>query len=81
MPLIWIRINPDSFKIDDTKINMSKKEKIEKVVNLINYLSNIKDTAPLMIYYCFYNIINNKPEILKDEKYPEELKQVVKYLI
>ena len=81
MPLIWIRINPDNFCIDNKKIRMTKKEKIEKVVNLINTLSESKTELPLTIYYCFYNIINNQPEILEDATYPEELKSIVNYLI
>ena len=81
MPLIWIRINPDNFNIDGKKIKMSKQEKIEKVVKLINSLSQTTQELPLLIYYCFYNMVDKQPEILQDESYPEALKSIVKYLI
>ncbi len=56
MPLVWIRYNPDTFYKGESKIKIDKKDRINKVVNLINKLSEVPENiSPLTIYYCFYD--------------------------
>ena len=70
-----------SFGEKNENPSFCKKHKSPTMINLINDLCNTKHNLPLTIYYCFYNITNDKLEILEDESYPQELKQIVKYLI
>lgn len=77
-PLIWIRYNPNSFKINGRITSLKEEDKIIKVSNLIkNILENKDYLKPMSIYYCYYDIKNNKLEVLDDPDYNQELKEIV----
>jgi hypothetical protein len=68
MPLVWIRYNPDSFVKGETKVKINKKDRIKKVINLINKLSEVPEDVPLLsIYYCFYDTYDDGSLCILDD--------------
>ena len=77
-PLVWIRYNPNSFKSNGRIINLKEEDKINNISKLIkNILESQDELKPMTIYYFYYDIKNNKLEVLNDPDYKEELKSIV----
>ncbi len=83
-PIVWIRYNPDCFKINNETQKITKEQRIKKIIDFINSFTN--DYVPdLSIFYFYYNIIeddnkNKKLCIFDDLDYPEEIKSIVKII-
>jgi hypothetical protein len=78
---IFIRYNPDLFYIGKRKVfkkNLSEKERILKISELIKSLVNIKDSLPdLSCYYCFYDVNEQGiPIIFENQNFDIEFKKI-----
>ena len=81
IPLIFIRYNPDAFRIDEELQKIKKKDRLKRYVELVKELENSEeDMMPLTIYYMYYDMIGDKLEIFYDPDYPEELKGNVRII-
>ena len=79
MPLVFIRYNPDSFRIDGVLQKIKKKDRLKRYVELVRELENSEEEMmPLTIYYLYYDTTGDKLEIFYDPDYPQELKGNVK---
>lgn len=73
-PIMFIRYNPDCYRIDGKKM---KKPKKEREVILKKYIENVKFDRDFSIVYMFYDMQVGKPRIFEHEAYDETLKQCV----
>ena len=81
MPLVFIRYNPDAFRIDGELQKIKKKDRLKRYVELVKELENsYEEMMPLTIYYLYYNVNGDNLEIFYDPDYPEELKGNVKII-
>ena len=71
----WIRFNPDAFNIDGIKKQYSINDKLNKLKATIIDIQNNPPKNNFSITYLFYNIVDNKPEIIIDDDYPEHFKE------
>lgn len=79
MPLIFIRYNPDSFRIDGELQKIKKKDRLNRYIELVKELEKKEeDMIPLTIYYLYYDVNGDNLEIFYDPEYPEDLKGNIK---
>jgi hypothetical protein len=74
---LFVRYNPDKYKIDGIKTETSKEIMQEKLVNVIN---NYEPKSNLEIIYLYYDAIseNEKPLICKSDEYHSEMEKCVR---
>jgi hypothetical protein len=77
MPLVFLRFNPDAFRIDGQIQKIKKKDRLKRYVELVKELENSEDLMPFTVYYLYYDITDNKLNITCDTEYPIELKDNV----
>jgi len=79
LPVVWIRYNPDVFKINDVTQKIPKEKRIKKIVDFIEKNSKVRENVPdLSIYYFYYDLNENKQLcIFNDPEYSKEVKQYV----
>jgi len=75
---VWIRYNPDAFKVEGAKRRVKREER-ERI--LVEFLKTYKPQLDMEIIYMFYDTIAGKPAIFLDPDYPEELKKCVTRVI
>ena len=81
MSLIFIRYNPDAFRVDGELQKIKKKDRLKRYVELVRELENSEEEMmPLTIYYLYYDTNGDKLEIFYDADYPKELKGNVKII-
>ncbi len=79
-PTVWLRYNPDTFKIDGKTVRTFKKDREEV---LLRFLRNYVPTRPMTIMYLYYGCHSGpngewaQPTVLDDEDYSDEMKQFV----
>jgi uncharacterized Zn-finger protein len=76
LPIIFIRYNPHTFKVNGNGVNIGRKYR-EQV--LINYIKTIpKNLPPLTIQYMYYDVdSSNELLIWSDPEYPQSIKDLV----
>lgn len=80
LPVIWVRFNCDSYRIDGT---LQKKKQSERFSFLETFLHNLEkqDHVPFSIQYLFYDCITVEKELelelFSNEDYNEDIKQYV----
>jgi len=67
--LVWIRFNPDAYKINDVKGSASYAERKKK---LLDVLANYVPTNENEIIYMYYDIRDSVPEITLSPEYDKE---------
>jgi len=82
LPIVWIRYNPDTFKINNECQKITKEQRIKKIIEFIEKCIENKDNIPgLSIYYFYYNLNKDKQLcIFDDPDYPEEIKSLVQVI-
>lgn len=75
-PVVWIRYNPHTYKIDGKKQTMTHEERQKQ---LLNFLDDIEfDNQPqVRVYYMFYDTDGGVPRVLDDPEYQETVKSWV----
>ena len=76
-PTLWIRFNPDSFKINGQNQKIPKKERFHQLCQEIcKERPNLKDG--FRILYMYYDLDDNlELKILEDDDYPEWFKPMI----
>lgn len=76
LPLVFIRYNPHSFKINGQTTKVTDKERHTSLLNTLNIVAEMEaDLKPLSVIYLFYDCdVNNCPTILSDPEYDENIK-------
>lgn len=82
IPLIFIRYNPDVFKIDGKLQKIKKKDRLKRYLDLIKELeeTSTEEMIPLTIYYLYYDMDGDKLEIFNDPDYSNDLKDNVRII-
>lgn len=73
----WIRYNPDKFKIDDKESSYEGIKRLNKLKETIEKIQNYPPKNNFTITYLFYDIFNNKPEIIIDKDFIDTFKEHV----
>lgn len=72
--LVWIRFNPDAYKIDGEKGLVKIKERKEKLLDLLeNYIPKGEDE----IIYMYYDVRDGRPEISYSPDYDKNLHECI----
>ena len=76
-PTLWIRFNPDSFKIDGENQKISKKNRFQQLCQeMLKERPNLKDGFKIL--YMYYDLDENlELKILEDDEYPEWFKPMI----
>ena len=78
VPVVWIRFNPDKFKVNGTEKKASKEERFKQLEDV---LLNYKPSCQMEVIYMFYDSITGddklKPAIFNDSDYFELFKPMV----
>lgn len=78
MPVVFIRFNPDCFRMNNIVCKIPFKIRIQKFIKVISILSSDKNQLmPLNIVYLYYNRTDDVLDIFNDIDYPEELKKCI----
>lgn len=74
-PLLWVRFNPDGFKINGATQQVERKVRIE---TLVDFIREYHPTKPMEVAYFYYNLNNaGTPEICDDAEYATEMKPLI----
>jgi hypothetical protein len=80
MPLVFIRFNPDGYRKNKILQNKTKEERLKRYIEIYNQIKADKENLkPVNIFYLFYDVKNDKLEILDDPEYPGDIKELVKF--
>lgn len=71
----WIRFNPDNFKINGIKKQYYINDKFKQLKATVINIQNNPPNNNFSITYLFYDIVDKKPEIIKDNDFPEHFKE------
>lgn len=74
LPLLFIRYNPDSYKINGIMQKTLKKDREE---TLIKFINNYIPEKQLEIKYMFYDMHDNKPSITFSSEYSKDIKKCI----
>ena len=74
LPLVFIRYNPDVYKVDGKKIEKTKGKREEALVELLKS-SVCSPTQPLTVQYMFYDVEDGETLISKEADYNEQIKE------
>jgi hypothetical protein len=81
IPLVFIRYNPDAFRIDGDLQKIKKKDRLKRYVELVKELEESEEDMMLLtIYYMYYDLNGYKLKIFYDPDYPRKLKGNVKII-
>lgn len=72
--LLWIRFNPDAYKINGTTVHTPTAERHATMERLIRDYEPVKDVA---VKYLFYTLQAGKPAVFSDADYPDSFKSWV----
>jgi hypothetical protein len=75
--LLWLRVNPDEFKVDGRSVKIHKREKFGRVVEIIRHFELHGLQKDIGVMYLFYDTVGNKPAILDDVDYSDDFKPFV----
>lgn len=75
LPIMFIRINSDTFRVDKKVKKVIKKERAAKLVDFINNIKFDSESPYLQIQYMYYDCVDNKLKIHDDEDYNDNIKQ------
>ncbi len=76
IPILFIRYNPDAFKVDG---QTKKTYKRDREAQLVNYLRNLEvdDEHKFAVAYFYYDMIGTTPSIFQHADYAESFKKYV----
>lgn len=77
LPIVWIRYNPNAFKVDGVGQPVPREERLNKLLDKINEISAMTDLPPMSVHYLFYDMVGGKPAIFNDPEYAETFKELV----
>jgi hypothetical protein len=72
-PVVWIRFNPHTYKIDSKKQKTTQEDRQKKLLELLNTLE-FENQTQVRVYY---DTVDGKPCILDDPEYQETVKSWV----
>ncbi len=82
LPIVWIRYNPHSYKVNNKAVRTPKDSRINKVVTYIQTCISNKETLPTISYcYCFYDTIDNKLCVQDDPEFINEIKETIHIIV
>jgi DNA-directed RNA polymerase subunit RPC12/RpoP len=74
LPIVFIRYNPDRYKVDSELVKTPKSIRMHE---LVEFIQTFKPSNQFNIKYMFYNVDNSVLKVLNDSEYNEEVKQFV----
>lgn len=76
--IVWIRFNPNAYKVDNLQMRVSRETRYERILKFIKDYPEIETGPVVNVHYCYYDMANNDPVILSDDDYAPEFKKFVK---
>ena len=73
-PTVWIRFNPDVFKVDGQTVKIPKKRKYQQ---LLSVLQDTTEFSGIRILYMYYDVTNKMPTICMDPSYDQQVKSML----
>jgi hypothetical protein len=77
LPIVFIRYNPNAYRVDGELQKVLKKDREEKLIELLSdERSIIYNTDQLLsVLYMYYDMIDGEPEVFTDEEYNNCIKE------
>lgn len=73
LPVVFVRYNPDTFKVDGATKRVLK---VEREKQLVQFLRGMQTPLkPLSIQYMFYNCTDGVLDVVRDPDYNAEMKK------
>jgi hypothetical protein len=76
-PVVWIRYNPHAYRVDGVLVKTPTKERHHRLLEFLNGIS-FENSAPIRVFYMFYDMENGKPAVLSDPEYHPGVESWVK---
>jgi len=82
-PIVWIRYNPDGFRINDARVKVQDKE---RTASLLKILQNYQPKSQFEIIYMYYSAYSDsdnhlRPVIFDDPDYDKQVQSMVTRVI
>jgi hypothetical protein len=74
LPIVFIRYNPDRYKVDSENIKICKQVRMK---NILDFITTFKTESPFNIKYMYYDLQDDKLEILTNPEYIEDVKEFI----
>ena len=74
LPVVFIRFNPDVFKIDNETQRVSLKTRYETV---LDFVKTYEPTTPFSVKYFYYDIFQQDLELTLDEEFEESFNDFI----
>lgn len=69
-PTLWIRLNPNGFKVDNVSRRLSRQHKNTRLLSMIQDTTALDGTR---IVYMYYDIIDGMPTICQGPAYDQKV--------
>lgn len=74
-PVVFVRYNPHSFKVDGTSKRTARIERHTKICELLDSIKIIEPANQIQVFYMFYDTISERPVVMTDPEYFDAVKE------
>jgi very-short-patch-repair endonuclease len=74
-PTLWIRFNPDGFKVDGKTTRVSRKARYAKLLSVIH--ETVAVFSGTRVLYMYYDVTSGMPSICQDVSYSDQMKKLL----
>ena len=77
LKILWLRVNPDGFTVDDVRRKVKQSEKFARVVDVIGRYQKDGFEGQVGVIYMFYDTEGGVPSITRDDAYSLHFKPYI----
>jgi C2H2 type zinc finger protein len=70
-PIMFIRYNPNAYRVDGKAVRLTKEEREKR---LVDYLRSVSFSQPFAVTYMYYDVLEGVPAVIDDPSYNESFK-------
>jgi hypothetical protein len=74
-PVVFIRYNPHSFKVDGTSKRTARIERHTKICELLDRIKTTEPEDQIRVLYMYYDTVSERPVVLTDPEYFDAVKE------
>ena len=74
-PIVFVRYNPHSFKVDGATKRTARDERYTKVCELLDKIKAMEHGEHIHVFYMFYDTVSELPVVLTDPEYFDAVKE------
>jgi hypothetical protein len=74
LPIVFIRYNPDRYKVKSENVKICKQIRMK---NILDFITTFKTTSLFSIKYMYYDLQDDKLDILTNPEYIEDVKEFI----